>query len=756
MRVARRGLCLFAAFSAAVFLAVYVLPAGLWPYLGLALLLPAGLFHRLGRGAGTLICLGAAAALLWCGCFRAVFFSPAQALDGRRSRVSVVLSEEATALPYGALAPGWVVGTGGMPVQATLYADQTLLELGPGDRVSVLCDCDQTALREESRFTDAATRGLFLTLRAQGPLTVERADGVPLWCLPRWWGSRLEACITQAFPQDVAGFLAALVTGDKAGLTTAQRTDLARAGVSHLVAVSGMHICFLVSLLTLLTGYEPRRRALVCIPVLLCFALAVGASPSVVRACLFQLAVLVADLLGREEERWTTLFGALALLLFCAPFSAANISLQLSFSAVAGINLLTPGLYARLRRLCLRPEWPLARPLNRVLDRLWQIVASSIGAIALTTPLAACYFGTVSLLAPLTNLLVLPVIALLFAGALLTGLAGMLFPPLAAAAGWLLAWLGRYVLRAIEWVAGVPYCAVTLENFYYPAALAGLYILGAILFLRRRLTCRVPAAALCGGVLLAGSVLFTALPLRACALSVAALDVGQGQSVVLASKGRIALVDCGGNSRTDPGDVCANYLCDRGVRCVDTLILTHYHADHTSGLSELFRRLRVREAVLPRMECDEETQLDLLALFADAGTAVTWLKADGKLALAEAEVWLYEPLGDGGANEEGASVRVRAGQFAALITGDMNALVEQRLLEHADLGRCQVLIAGHHGADNATSQALLDAIEPEAAVICVGTNTYGHPGDETLERLDRAGVRVHRTDRDGTLTVRVN
>ena len=113
---------------------------------------------------------------------------------------------------------------------------------------------------------------------------------------------------------------------------------------------------------------------------------------------------------------------------------------------------------------------------------------------------------------------------------------------------------------------------------------------------------------------------------------------------------------------------------------------------------------------------------------------------------------LFAPLGDGGANEEGLSLLVTAGEFDALITGDMNQVVEARLAKK-DLPPVELLVAGHHGSASATSRTLLDRVKPETAVISVGNNSYGHPAQETLTRLDERGVAIYRTDRMGTVTL---
>lgn len=756
MRPGRRGQVLFFSFSAAVFGAVYLLPPGLWPWLGLLALVPAGLCVWKRRSLAALACLGAAAALLWCGAYRVIFFAPAQALDGRRTQVTFYLSESPTATDYGACAGGWVVQEGKAPVQAVLYADAGLMDVSLGSRVRVTANCSQTALRPETRFTARATRGVFLRLIAKGPMEVQEAQRTPWWGLPRLWGESLGRSVERALPGDISGFLKAMVTGDKGGIDSNLSTALRRAGISHLVAVSGMHVCFLVGFLTCLVGRDPRRRALVCIPALVFFTLAVGGAPSVTRACCLQLAVLLAELLGRETEPWTSLFGTLAFLLLLDPFSAANVGLQLSFAAVAGIGLVTPRLRAAFetRRLAGTEGW--RRRFNAVLRFFTDLMATTLGALVFTVPLSAGYFGTVSLAAPLTNLLVLPVAGALFAGTLVVGLVGMVFPALAAGLSAVLTPLGRYVLWVAQGVSAFPYSCVSVGQVFYTVALVAGYGLVLIALFWRGQRRRGWLLGVCALCLVAGSTLLTRWSLRSLALSATVLDVGQGQSVVLSSRGHTALIDCGGSGYEDPGDLCADYLNTHGESRVDTLVLTHLHADHANGLPTLFHRLEVGEVILPAMDHDEAAQLEVLALAAEEGAKVTWLEEDTVINLDKTVLRLYAPLGDGGANEEGLSVLVGAGDFHMLVTGDMNQVVEERLVQKVHLPHCNVLVAGHHGSGTSTGETLLNAITPETAVISVGENNpYGHPAPETLDRLAQRGVDVYRTDQLGAVTIQV-
>ena len=165
-------------------------------------------------------------------------------------------------------------------------------------------------------------------------------------------------------------------------------------------------------------------------------------------------------------------------------------------------------------------------------------------------------------------------------------------------------------------------------------------------------------------------------------------------------------------------------------------------------------RLTVSALAVPDVEPDNPLRAEILALAEERGTEVVFIEEDATVELGGASLTLYAPLGTGGGNEEGLSVLATLGDFDALITGDMNAAVERRLIKYGNLPDIELLVAGHHGSKSSTSEELLAAVMPEYAVISVGYNSYGHPADSTLDRLEQAGCAVWRTDLQGTITVR--
>ena len=228
------------------------------------------------------------------------------------------------------------------------------------------------------------------------------------------------------------------------------------------------------------------------------------------------------------------------------------------------------------------------------------------------------------------------------------------------------------------------------------------------------------------------------------------LDVGQGLSVALYSNGQTALIDCGGY---DAGNVAADHFQSLGLSYIDLVILTHYHDDHAAGIPQLLERMDVGLLILPDVEPDSALRAEVEAAARKRGVETLFITDGATAELGETSLNIYPPLGSGDSNEEGLSVLGSAGDFDFLVTGDMDTTVEGRLVKYGNLPDTELLVVGHHGSKDASSDQLLQAIQPEWAVISVGYNTYGHPAGETLARLSRYGCRIYRTDWSGTVTI---
>ena len=761
------------AFAAGVF-STQVLPEGGWLPLGLAALAAAVLCALLRRSAArperkrrrvllraALIFGGAALGLLYTAGYRQVALAPVRALDGRTVRFEAVVRDWPVSRDYGR----WQIPVKGgeegeKPLSALLFTDEQGAGLRPGDRVTGVAHCTAaTHTRTGEDITYYTAKGIFLQADLYGKLTVEPGARPPWRYWPAYLSQKLKGGIGRAFPPDVAPVIQGIVTGGRENLSDPFTTSLQRTGLSHTVAVSGMHLAFLAGAVTLLLGRGKRSGAACTLILAALFWGVAGGTPSVSRAAVMLALLQVAPLLGRERDSFTALAFALAVLLIWNPFSAAHVGLQLSFGAVAGILLSSDGVQGRLNAFL-----HLDRPIKSRILRLAQGVprfftatlSATLGASVLTVPMAALHFGQVSLVSPLSNLLTLWAVAALFLGGLCVGLMACVMPGTAAVLAIPFTLIGRYLNWVVQGLGRLPLAALPLNSFYYRAWVVYLCLLLALAaLLRGQKRWIIPGCA--AVTALTACFWFTALSFQSPGLTAAVLDVGQGQSVFLRLDGRLVLVDCGGDGQQDAGDAAADYLQTRGGEKLDALVVSHYHSDHANGVPELLRRVVVDLLLLPDVEEGDPLREEILTLAAERGIEVRFVCGDTHLSFPGGQrLTIFPPLQSAGeTNELGLCVLASAGDFDVLIPGDMGGQGEERLLSHTRLPRVEVLVAGHHGSATSTTQALLDEIQPETAVISVGKrNRYGHPAQETLERLALAGTDIYRTDLQGTVTVR--
>ena len=756
-------------FAAAVFFTIY---GGLDSFLlplggGLAVItLALGLIRRQKSRARTralLILSGLAAGFLWTALYMAVFFQPAQDLDGRTVRLAATVADWPQEGSYGGYTVVIQAETGSwVKVSAILYTDGQGAELRPGDRIETVAHCtlgDRTFSGEKITYYTA--KGIFLRAKAYGRLTVEHPDRVHPQYFAAWTAKALKGGIDAAFPEDVSGFVRALVTGNRDNLTDEFTTSLERTGLSHTVAVSGMHLAFLSGVITTLLGRGKRSTAVFTILWVVLFCGIAGNTPSVLRAAVMICMLQLAPLLDRERDGPTSLSVALLLLLWVNPFSAAHIGLQLSFTAVAGILLVSDQVQEWLLKKFHMDE--LHRPENwgqRLLRAgpyfVVSTLSATLGASALTVPLVALHFNLISLVAPLSNLLTIWAIGFLFLSGLGVGALAIVLPRLAAVLAAPLTVLVHYLQGVIELLSRPALAALPLESVYYRAWLVLIY---ALLLLSVRTKGRrpvwMPLAA--GTAALIVAVGLTRADFYAGELAVTVLDVGQGQSVLVRTGNYLTLVDCGGDSRDAPGDVAADYLQSLGLHSLDLLVVSHYHADHANGIPQLLNRVNVGEIALPDVEEDSPLRAEIIAAAGAKGIPVRLIQEDTRLALGADQMRIFPPMAEEGtANELGLTVLASVGETDVLITGDMEAEGERRLVEAVELPDIEVLVVGHHGSDTSTTPELLAAARPDLALISVGlNNSYGHPSWETLCRLDEAGAEIYRTDLYGAIEAQI-
>jgi len=611
-------------------------------------------------------------------------------------------------------------------------------------------------LRRSAPFANAGPSepgGWRISLKSRVFLEVEQPAGA-LARLSARWRRALERRIGAAGPESAGKALVrAFVLGDASRIEPAWKRGLRWTGLFHLLSVSGVHVGLAAALVFLfgglLGGWLPRGvRLLLAAGAVAAYLMVAGPLPALVRAAVMGLLAVAALAFERPPVARNGLGLALLLGVASRPDLVVDLSFQLSMSATVGLLVVAPRFELAWNR----------RPLSAS-PWLLRALAASAGAEVATLPWALPAFHLLTPASFLFNLIAIPWAAVALAACFAwLGLA-CIAPNLAGQA---LPWLDA-LAAPLGWPARIP-------GHWRPAVpiAAGL---GTALLLATGLglLALVPDRRLRRGQR-AGLALSAALALGGFAVgshrpagtepTLALLDVGQGDSILLRDRARAILIDGGGWRHGDLGGrVLLPALLAEGVRRLDAVVMTHPDTDHCQGLVDLSSYLDVGEiwtaSGWPAEGCAGE-------LFAIPGARVRAFVAG---AHGHVGRWRLEVLGPsreevarGKSPENERSLILSAAVFGrrVLLTGDVERVGEIHLLDQPqERLRADVLKVAHHGSRTSSAGFLLDAVEPRWALISVGPkNPYYHPSPEVLERLAARNLHVLRTDRDGEIRLR--
>ena len=693
------------------------------------------------------ILLGLCVGLLWNWGFDKIYLKDARQYDGKVIQSQIEVTDYSYATDYGVAASGKIVLAGrSYRVQLYVY-DQP--DLQPGDRLTGSFRLRYTSNGGEKAPTYHQGKGIFLLAYGKDDLKVTATKEIPGKYFAAIVRRGILTQLDKTFPDDTVGFVRGLLLGDTSKLTYEDDTAFQISGIRHVIAVSGLHVSILFSIVYLFGGRNRFWGVILGIPVLICFAAIAGFTPSIIRACIMQALMLFSLLLNKEYDTPTALAFSVLAMLAVNPLTITSVSFQLSVSCMIGIFLFSKRIHDYLLA-GKRNEAAKGRSLRARLIR-WLVgtVSVTIGAMITTTPLCAYYFDTVSLISIVTNLLTLWAISFIFYGIMAACILGVIWLPLGKAVAWVISWAIRYVVMAAKCLSKIPLAAVYTKNVYIVVWLILCYVLLAVYLHSKK---KSPGLlGLCTAVVFCAAIAGSWLEPRMDTYRFTALNAGQGQCLLLQSGNKTYMIDCGSDDPEKIADEAAETLHSQGIFRLDGFILTHYDDDHAAGTEYLLSRIPAETLYLP-VTADTEDRIHYANQYSQS---VQWVSADTQITDGRISISLFPAPTDTTGNESSMSVLCQVENCDILITGDTNAKGERNLIQNHNLPDLEVLVIGHHGSKTATSLELLHATTPDLAIISVGAdNNYGHPAQETLDRLRLFDCTVLRTDTMGTVMIK--
>jgi competence protein ComEC len=657
------------------------------------------------------------------------------------------------------------VGGGCFPVEGAILVKtpKDIGELRYGDTV-----CMRGYLRTPRDQRNPGEFDYRQYLRSQdiyGILYVRRADdlvrlapGRGNWVLRRVIypvKAHLDGFIRRSMPQPEAGLLRGLIIGERGDIEPVIRNAFANTGVVHILAVSGLHVGFIMLLTMVVTGLcrlPYRYRVFTTILLLVFYACLTGLKPPVVRASIMGGLFLLATILERRSDGYNTLAFAALLLLLWQPKELFQPGFQLSFTAVFAIMYF----YPRMSRM------EFLRPLRSVLWLRYStdLLLVSLAAFIGTLPATVYYFNRLPLISLAANLLVIPLTFVSVATGFTAVAANLVWPDLAALYAQT-SWLAlRILLQFVEYVSRLPFAFIevydisALDIVFYVAGVLALSCFGRPR-VRRWLVI---------GTLVYGNLLVwqdTGRPGRD-GMSVTFLDVGQGDAALVSfPDDRHILIDAGFRSPDfDSGSwTVVPFLKRQGIHELAAVVMSHADADHLGGIPAVLRQLRVHEVWDNGQDKGSDLYREYLALIDSLGIRRRRLLAGDIIAdFSPAQVFVVHPTPSflmehpDDINAGSLVLKIRYGQVDFLFSGDAEVLGEKAMVGLGSLLESEVLKVGHHGSRTSSGAAFLADVKPSHAVISAGAfNKFGHPHDEVVQRLQELPATVLRTDEEAAL-----
>lgn len=577
------------------------------------------------------------------------------------------------------------------------------------------------------------------------------------------------------------GIIGAIILGDKTDLDSDIKELYSVSGIAHILAISGLHISFIgMAIYRLL-----RRRfrflfsAAVSIPVVLSFGIMSGFGISTIRAIIMFILKIIGEVLGRKYDAITAISLAGLVLLVQNPFVVCNSGFQMSFGAIIAIVLILP----------------IVEEILNTDNKIIKVISANFTISLVMNPILAWNYYELPTFSFLLNIVVVPLMSVV----IVSSIAGIFCSCIMFGFGKVVIFPGCGILELYTFlcniinkssvasiVVGQP--KVTIIIVYYAILLVVLFGLknirtkytraekerniikketGLVLEKKAKKERRIKGqnvklrlACIVGFLLL--NCLIYYIPNQG--FYITFINVGQGDGILIhGDNGTKVMVDGGSTSEKQVAKNCiVPYLKAEGIGTIDYSIITHTDKDHISGILEILEnnnsnRIRIKNLVMPDINMKDDTYNELIEKAKLKKINVLYIKKGDTLSLGKTKIKCIYPETTTTASDKNdycTVLSVKNKTSKILLTGDISKKIEEKIKDDIE-ENYTVLKVAHHGSNYSSSEKFLKKVNPKYSIISVGkNNSYGHPGNETMERLRKQGGVIYRTDEKGGITIR--
>ena len=543
---------------------------------------------------------------------------------------------------------------------------------------------------------------------------------------------KIKAIIKEKLPSETGDLLLAILLGDKKDLSEQIQINFKNSNLSHMLAVSGAHVSYIIIGLTYITQNSimgKRKARVFCIFFLIIFMAITNFTPSVTRACIMAILTLVSKILYKKADIYTNISISALIILLYNPYSLLDLGFKLSFGGTIGIVIF-------MRFIKKKQEEP------KLLNYIKQMALVSICANIIIIPIIMNNFNTVSLTFLVSNILASPILAII----VIVGFSIIIISIISHSLSNLLVfWLNpilNLLIKISSFCSKLPFAKILVVTpyifniiFYYTI------ILYLVNYNELKQFIKKETVILLSIILILSNFIFYILPQD---LKIYFIDVGQGDSTLIVTPSKkTILIDGGGSESFDVGEkVLLPYLLDRRIRKIDYIMISHFDTDHCKGIFTVIENLKVKNIIISKQAEKSENYKKFKEIVANKKINIILVKAGDKIKIDKyiyfkilfptEKLIMQNPL-----NNNSIVSQLNYKSFKMLFTGDIEEIAEKEILNlQKDKLKSTILKVAHHGSNTSSTQEFINSVKPELALIGVGkNNTFGHPSECVVEKL---------------------
>ena len=606
--------------------------------------------------------------------------------------------------------------------------------------------------------------------------------------------SMMKQKINSSMEETQAAIIKGIIFGDSSDIEEEIQENFRISSISHVLAVSGMHVSYLVIGIQLLLKpiIGKRKTRFITIVFLIFYMFITGFSPSVVRASMMSILLIGGEVLYRKNDIWTSMAISLFLILIYNPFLIENIGLQFSYIGTIGIMILHKSVFSFLKNIKIKNKkwkYKFNRKAIFFISKIKEILAVTLSAQLAIFPIMIYHFNLFGVYFLISNLLVSVIIGPIIIFSTIFIVASFIFNPISKAICIVLKLLIQmliiisnlaklpfsklYLSTPKIWMILLYYILIITFNFIYCLYTSPklnntqVRVRNLIALAKYKIFLNKKKSIIKIFIIILLFFLFQFIPQN---LEINFVDVGQGDcTFIVTPRNKTILIDGGGSSSNefDVGkSTLLPYILDKGYTKIDYIFISHFDQDHVGGILTILQKIKVKKVIISKQEENSENYQKFLEIIKEKGVSVAIVKMGDRVKIENGVyfdiLWpTSEQIQENKLNNNSLVMKMYYHNFSVLFTGDIEEEAEKKIFETYKSEKnklvSNVLKVAHHGSKTSTIKEFLDTVNPKIALIGVGKNNmFHHPSEEIIDKLKEYGAIIYRTDERGEITIRVN